>query len=167
MVHLIWDHLTTNDKPFKVFRVTIHRSYFDLWISLTLVQGVIELILATDMARHGEFMDRYKQCLATGFDSKNEEHLQTVSWRNFRPNLTRSICVHTEKRWGYLWDKPSLKDFFSYWKDFSWQSVYFAGLTIVSVTVCTCSKLGLVCYISCVSNTFRKFFPQHLLQNLV
>lgn len=42
------------------------------------MQGIIELILATDMARHGEFMDRYKQCLSSGFDVKNEEHLKTV-----------------------------------------------------------------------------------------
>ena len=43
------------------------------------IQGIIELILATDMAKHGEFMDRYKQCLASGFDAKNEEHVKTVS----------------------------------------------------------------------------------------
>ena len=43
------------------------------------MQGIIELILATDMARHGEFMERLKQCLSAGFDAKNEDHLKIVS----------------------------------------------------------------------------------------
>ena len=43
------------------------------------MQGIIELILATDMARHGEFMEQYKKCLASGFDVQNEEHLKTVN----------------------------------------------------------------------------------------
>ena len=46
------------------------------------MQGIIELILATDMARHGEFMDKYKQCLASGFDVNNDDHLQTVRKNN-------------------------------------------------------------------------------------
>lgn len=54
-----------------------------MWSVSTLVQGIIELILATDMARHGEFMDNYKQCLSSGFDVKNEEHLKTVHQSDF------------------------------------------------------------------------------------
>ena len=44
-----------------------------------LLQGIIELILATDMAKHGDIMKRYSECLNTGFDPENEEHVQLVS----------------------------------------------------------------------------------------
>ena len=43
------------------------------------MQGIIELILATDMAKHGEYMEKYKDMLTAGFDAKNEHHVNTVS----------------------------------------------------------------------------------------
>ena len=49
---------------------------------IVLLQGIIELILATDMAKHGEYMDKYKECLASGFDVKNDEHVKTVGCVN-------------------------------------------------------------------------------------
>jgi hypothetical protein len=36
------------------------------------------LILATDMARHAEIMDSFKDKLATGFDFNSKEHMDTV-----------------------------------------------------------------------------------------
>ena len=42
-------------------------------------QGIIELILSTDMAKHGEIMNKYSAVLNTGFDRENEEHVQLVS----------------------------------------------------------------------------------------
>ncbi|BFZ25968.1 hypothetical protein BsWGS_29006 [Bradybaena similaris] len=40
--------------------------------------GMTMLILATDMARHGEIMESFKDKLAVGFDDKNKEHLDTL-----------------------------------------------------------------------------------------
>ena len=37
------------------------------------------LILATDMARHAEIMDSFKDKLAANFDFSNKEHMDTVS----------------------------------------------------------------------------------------
>lgn len=36
------------------------------------------LILATDMARHGEIMDNFKAKIEMGFDHKDKENLDTV-----------------------------------------------------------------------------------------
>lgn len=36
--------------------------------------GVIELILATDMAKHSGFMETFKKAVANGFNSSNDEH---------------------------------------------------------------------------------------------
>lgn len=41
------------------------------------VQGMITLILATDMARHAEIMDSFKEKMEN-FDYSNEEHLTLV-----------------------------------------------------------------------------------------
>lgn len=41
-------------------------------------QGMITLILATDMARHAEIMDAFKDKLES-FDYSNEEHVTLVS----------------------------------------------------------------------------------------
>lgn len=41
-------------------------------------QGIITLILATDMARHGEILDSFKQKV-DNFDFTNEEHVTCVS----------------------------------------------------------------------------------------
>ena len=46
-----------------------------------MLQGIIELILATDMAKHAEIMKKYSECLSGGFDKNNEEHVQLVSWK--------------------------------------------------------------------------------------
>lgn len=40
-------------------------------------QGTITLILATDMARHGEILDSFKQKV-DGFDYADEEHMTCV-----------------------------------------------------------------------------------------
>ncbi|XP_055865767.1 high affinity cGMP-specific 3',5'-cyclic phosphodiesterase 9A-like isoform X3 [Biomphalaria glabrata] len=40
--------------------------------------GITMLILATDMARHAEIMESFKEKLAAGFDDKNKEHLDTL-----------------------------------------------------------------------------------------
>lgn len=42
------------------------------------LQGITMLILATDMARHAEIMESFKDKLAAGFDNKNKDHLDTV-----------------------------------------------------------------------------------------
>lgn len=44
------------------------------------MQGMIELILATDMAKHTEFMEKYKQALSKGFEFEFEEHRTLVSY---------------------------------------------------------------------------------------
>lgn len=41
------------------------------------LQGMITLILATDMARHAEIMDSFKEKMEN-FDYSNEEHLTLV-----------------------------------------------------------------------------------------
>ena len=43
------------------------------------LQGVIMLILATDMARHSEILDQFKKYVKNGFEISNEEHLNYVS----------------------------------------------------------------------------------------
>ncbi|KAH9514910.1 High affinity cAMP-specific and IBMX-insensitive 3',5'-cyclic phosphodiesterase 9A [Bulinus truncatus] len=40
--------------------------------------GITMLILATDMARHAEIMESFKEKLAAGFDDKNKDHLDTL-----------------------------------------------------------------------------------------
>lgn len=42
------------------------------------LQGMITLILATDMARHAEIMDSFKEKMEN-FDYSNEEHMTLVS----------------------------------------------------------------------------------------
>lgn len=53
-------------------------------------QGIIELILSTDMAKHGEIMNKYSTVLNTGFDRENEEHVQLVSWTKSHDYLVES-----------------------------------------------------------------------------
>lgn len=51
----------------------------NVWSNLTsCFQGIITLILATDMARHGEILDSFKQKV-DNFDFTNEEHVTCVS----------------------------------------------------------------------------------------
>ena len=45
-------------------------------------QDMVMLILATDMARHGEIIESFKTKVEGGFDLSNEEHLKTVSLIN-------------------------------------------------------------------------------------
>lgn len=45
--------------------------------SVCLTQAIITLILATDMARHGEILDSFKQKV-DNFDFTNEEHVTCV-----------------------------------------------------------------------------------------
>lgn len=45
--------------------------------SVSLTQAIITLILATDMARHGEILDSFKQKV-DNFDFTNEEHVTCV-----------------------------------------------------------------------------------------
>lgn len=40
--------------------------------------GIIELILATDMARHNEIMQQFKSMLTARFDSNNQEHRKAL-----------------------------------------------------------------------------------------
>lgn len=47
-------------------------------------KGITMLILATDMARHGEIMDNFKMKLEPEFDYKNKDSLDTV--------YTRGLC---------------------------------------------------------------------------
>lgn len=44
-------------------------------------KGITMLILATDMARHGEIMDNFKMKLEPEFDYKNKDSLDTVYTR--------------------------------------------------------------------------------------
>ncbi len=44
---------------------------------MIIFQGMIMLILATDMARHGEILESFKQKLDT-FDWSQEDHLSSV-----------------------------------------------------------------------------------------
>lgn len=44
---------------------------------LYLFQAIITLILATDMARHGEILDSFRQKV-DNFDFTNEEHVKCV-----------------------------------------------------------------------------------------
>lgn len=57
--------------------------------SLT-AQGMITLILATDMARHAEIVDSFKEKMEN-FDYSNEEHMTLVS-RSVWPLLGRGLC---------------------------------------------------------------------------
>ncbi len=42
-------------------------------------QGMISLILATDMARHSEILDKFKSQVEGNFDFNSAEHLNSVS----------------------------------------------------------------------------------------
>ena len=42
-------------------------------------QGIIMLIMATDMARHSEILDQFKAQVESGFNFDNQEHLNYVS----------------------------------------------------------------------------------------
>lgn len=46
-------------------------------VSVSLIKAIITLILATDMARHGEILDSFKQKV-DNFDFTNEEHVTCV-----------------------------------------------------------------------------------------
>lgn len=46
-------------------------------VHVSTFQGTITLILATDMARHGEILDSFKQKV-DGFDYTDEEHMTCV-----------------------------------------------------------------------------------------
>lgn len=41
-------------------------------------QGITTLILATDMAKHGDIMNNFKAKIEQGFDFTNSEHIDTV-----------------------------------------------------------------------------------------
>ncbi|XP_059835596.1 high affinity cGMP-specific 3',5'-cyclic phosphodiesterase 9A-like [Hypanus sabinus] len=45
--------------------------------TVTNTDGMMELILATDMARHGDIMDAFAQCLNV-FDDQNQEHVRLL-----------------------------------------------------------------------------------------
>lgn len=53
-------------------------------------QGIITLILATDMARHGEILDSFKQKV-DNFDFTNEEHVTCVRKSLHLISLPRKI----------------------------------------------------------------------------
>lgn len=53
-------------------------SLFNSLTVLSSLKGIITLILATDMARHGEILDKFKPKVET-FDFSNEEHKISVS----------------------------------------------------------------------------------------
>ena len=42
---------------------------------------MIELILATDMSRHTEIMEKFKSILTQGFDYNTDEHRKMVTYR--------------------------------------------------------------------------------------
>lgn len=43
-----------------------------------LFQSVIQLILATDMSRHNELMETFKNYVTSGFDFSSENHMTSV-----------------------------------------------------------------------------------------
>ena len=53
------------------------------------------LILATDMARHAEIMDSFKDKLAVNFDFNNKEHMDTVCIEH----MDRLCAEHMNKLW--------------------------------------------------------------------
>ena len=54
--------------------------YTDLYLcwQCLILKGITVLVLATDMARHGEIMDNFKCKLEPEFDYKNKDSLDTV-----------------------------------------------------------------------------------------
>ena len=55
-------------------------------------QGMIMLILATDMARHGEILEAFKQKLEN-FDWNNEDHLNSVRTYHTLPLYDINIYI--------------------------------------------------------------------------
>ncbi len=55
---------------------------------------MIELILATDMSRHKEYMEKFKAVLSDGFDWSNEDHRRMVHGRVLlhRPAMICTSC---------------------------------------------------------------------------
>jgi len=55
------------------------------------LQGVTQLILATDMARHSEIIESFKSKLDGKFDFKNKDHIDTVKPDTGMPNYNKSL----------------------------------------------------------------------------
>lgn len=58
---------------------------FDAELFRTVREGIIRCILATDMARHNEILDQFREAIEEGFDFTNKVHVNLVR------NLTRRI----------------------------------------------------------------------------
>ena len=56
---------------------------------------MIDLILATDMAKHGEIIENFKQVLVKGFDHEDENHRTKVYIYNYRQLLWDAIIKVT------------------------------------------------------------------------
>ena len=48
-------------------------------VCVCVFQGIIMLILATDMARHNEILDAFKSQISQGFDFAKEEAVNAVN----------------------------------------------------------------------------------------
>ena len=65
--------------------------YGIFFVILALLQAIITLILATDMARHGEILDSFKQKV-DNFDFTNDEHVTCVcSKKGLLKNVTHPV----------------------------------------------------------------------------
>ena len=65
-------------QPFPPTRLSPLHPSSPLLMSLRL-QGIINLILATDMARHSEILADFDRLVVSGFSFSNEEHIKQVS----------------------------------------------------------------------------------------
>lgn len=66
-------------------------------VLFSVLQGITQLILATDMARHSEIIENFKSKLDGNFDFKNKEQLDTVSMSQYI-HFDAAISVRI-KRW--------------------------------------------------------------------
>lgn len=69
--------MTTTFKRAYFLFLTLNKDDKKIYDSLSCFQAIITLILATDMARHGEILEGFKQKLDK-FDFTNEEHVTCV-----------------------------------------------------------------------------------------
>lgn len=59
----------------------------------TIREGMIRCILATDMARHNEILNQFKEIPPGGFDPENRAHVNLASFVHRSPSSSLFILV--------------------------------------------------------------------------
>lgn len=68
------------------------------YLTRIIFQGIIELILSTDMSRHSDILEDFRNALEQGMDFENKQHRSLVSSRKLGSVVrlqNGSKCVHS------------------------------------------------------------------------